>query len=817
MATIPALLQQASVWWNCKRLTPPLSFLPTLAQPSKPRMAHWRRDTRARLCALENLRNQLYLRNEKVWDVFAWAVGESDVGGTAAGAFWDWPEDTRCKVLIAKLRALDAQLARDWADALRHLALGGWDHSNRWCPMLLALPSMSDHGKALAFELMLRLAEWPTKHFDRSVEVGSKTREIDDAELRQLVGFLLRSGADGINILLYILDERTLHMVATVFHSRLPGLEHIVQCLRSEFAPVRFRACRLLGVVSDPRPLHPLLSALADSDWRVAHQAAMSLKELHYDVTGSEATLRVLLHSLESEDAAERASAASCLQECGWIPASVDHEIAYAIARKDFAGAARYGLVAAPRLHKILEQEKEEGIRSATVEALGEHGDSSSVDAIVSALGKQDVRFEAIEALAQISDRCDPSRLKRVEFRLATMLHSKEIPEQTYVDALGAIGTVSTIVPLLEIVLLGALRVVPGSERIPVALRVIPGSEGHPLEDYDLRNSALAVVTRIAESPASDTARKDRRLQALISEILTSAASGRYRAVGFNVEACASAIGRIATPVTVQPLRDYLLDRYSIDYTNRRVTQIHSTWFVDLAIGVLGSFGDTYLDTLCSIVCLKPPSRLTGREDDASPVINYHDFNPVNIATIQARAIQDRHFRALSDAFRQFNWIKSRALGVLGHLSNPDAVEAISRALDWEWDWARPSVDSSVHLAAVEALGRIGDARGIAPIVGGNWQREIRDGVIRVEDYRSTAPQYALAVRDALEAILKRSAASMVPEDLRRVASLPNLTQVCVQEDESRLSLEVTAKFHVSLSVVRDLAVAELKHRVGRP
>jgi len=402
----------------------------------------------------------------------------------------------------------------------------------------------------------------------------------------------------------------------------------------------------------------------------------------------------------------------------------------------------------------------DEYVRRYAIDALGQIGDPRAVPALIK--GLDDDNFNNQEAAAAALAALDDGRAVRP---LVAMLRTPDKHQQARFaasKALVALGDAKAVPDLLE-----ALRDKDSLSRF-ISLQV------------------LAVVGDGRCVPAAITALRD------------AESNVQWQAV--------ETLGALRDARAVDALLD-LLRRGAREHTPSR----------EVIVEALSRIGDRRAEAALAALLHEPEKDL---RDAAAAALHALGWQPADdglrvrydLALERwdelARLGWERARQPLAESLQKGDrGIKLQAVEAIGRLGEPSAVESLSLALSDE--------NESVADAAAMVLGRIGDARAVKPLI---------DHCVR---YRPTgghrhdphAPGREAARANAwvspLEALRRRSATEIAPEDLRQLAGLSSETHHLRVEYDTPGYGDGADNFSVmlNLSQVRQLATRELGRR----
>ena len=174
----------------------------------------------------------------------------------------------------------------------------------------------------------------------------------------------------------------------------------LVWALDDGYFDVRMHAARILGTTRSRHAVGPLRKALDDPEECVTYEAAAALAEI-----GNPESRQALVHGLESPHLGTRKVAAGALRRLGWEPRSLYHKVLFLSANDDWVGLVRlkrHGV--GPLARELTERRGAE--RTSIAKALRAIG-SPATDALVGLLKNPDpdIRWRAASILGDGGDR----------------------------------------------------------------------------------------------------------------------------------------------------------------------------------------------------------------------------------------------------------------------------------------------------------------------------------------------------------------------------------------------------------------------------
>lgn len=148
------------------------------------------------------------------------------------------------------------------------------------------------------------------------------------------------------------------------------------------------KAAEVLGKIGDPRAVESLINMLPNI------YAVEALKKI-----GGSYTIELLIPILKSEDASIRKSAATILDELGWIAQTITQKASYMVAKRNWNECISLGEPAVEPLIIAL-KDKNTDVQNEAIETLGKIGDPRAVAGLINILPN----FSAAMVLGKIGD-----------------------------------------------------------------------------------------------------------------------------------------------------------------------------------------------------------------------------------------------------------------------------------------------------------------------------------------------------------------------------------------------------------------------------
>ena len=213
----------------------------------------------------------------------------------------------------------------------------------------------------------------------------------------------------------------------------------LIWALDDGYFDVRMHAARILGKTRSWNAVRHLHRALDDPEECVTYEAAAALAEI-----GNPESKEALVHGLESPHLSTRKVAAGALDRLAWEPRSIYHEILFRSAKDDWIGLVRLKRRGVDPLAREL-QERCGAERTSIAKALGAIG-SPATDAMIRLLGNPDpdIRWRAASILGDSRDR------RAVGPLIAALADTDERVSSSAAVALGEIHDEEAVDPLIR-------------------------------------------------------------------------------------------------------------------------------------------------------------------------------------------------------------------------------------------------------------------------------------------------------------------------------------------------------------------------------
>lgn len=186
-------------------------------------------------------------------------------------------------------------------------------------------------------------------------------------------------------------------------------------CLRDPDLSVQEAAASILSSIADERVVDPLMSALLSEDWVVRMHASRAIGRL-----ASTQAIDTLVLLLQDKVPAVRDEAMAALKAIGeqvvspLLEGLKDKDWRVRLKTTETLGVLGSKLAVQPLL-EIVKDDPDTAVRQDAIRALGNIGDSSATEYLLSVLDEPRLQIQAIEALGKIGDgRSVPTLLKLV-------------------------------------------------------------------------------------------------------------------------------------------------------------------------------------------------------------------------------------------------------------------------------------------------------------------------------------------------------------------------------------------------------------------
>jgi len=272
--------------------------------------------------------------------------------------------------------------------------------------------------------------------------------------------------------------------------NRIHALDILIWALKDEYFATRMNAARILGEMRSNKAVLHLKRALDDPEECVSYEAAAALAEI-----GSKEAKLALVHGLESRFLVTRKETAGALERFHWKPPDTYHAVLFLSAKEDWVGLVRLKGAGIDPLAQEFE-EREGAVRTSIGEALKIAGDLATESLIRLLKGPDpDVRRRAASLLGDIRDK------RAVEALISALADIDDHVSGNAALSLGKIGDARAVNPLgrwlieggpalrrSSVTALGRLRTCRSLEAILAACRD---------EDSTLRLNAIQSMGRI--------------------------------------------------------------------------------------------------------------------------------------------------------------------------------------------------------------------------------------------------------------------------------------------------------------------------------
>ncbi len=206
-----------------------------------------------------------------------------------------------------------------------------------------------------------------------------------------------------------------------------PAVVDLSYCLQDPDLSVQEAAASILSTIADERVLEPLHSALVSQDWVVRMHAARAVGRL-----GNPQSIETLVLLLQDKVPAVRDEAIAALVSIG---ESAVAPLVEALENQDWRIRLRAtealcvlkSQTAVKPLVRLLQHDPDTVVRQEAARALGNIGDSTTVDALLGVIEEPRLQVRAIEALGKIGDR----RVLPLLFQLISQLKTSEYEDRT--------------------------------------------------------------------------------------------------------------------------------------------------------------------------------------------------------------------------------------------------------------------------------------------------------------------------------------------------------------------------------------------------
>lgn len=590
-----------------------------------------------------------------------------------------------------------------------------------------------------------------------------------------------------------------------------PLIDVLIWALNDDYFDVRMHAAKILGETKSRYAVQRLQQALDDPVEAVSYEAAAALGDI-----GTATAVQALVHGLESNFLSTRKVTAGALDRLRWKPKNLYQQILYLSAKDDWIGLVqlkRRGVD--PLTHEL--QERQVAERADIVEALRIIGNLAT-EPLIKLLRSPDpdLRWRAASLLGDGRDR-------RAVGPLSTALEdADERVSCSAAIALGEIGEGCAVAPLVRAFKTGTIDLrrctIAALGRIPSQssfAAIITASDD---ERCAVRLSALQAMGSIRDPrvlPAlirfihdSDPVFRREAIRALGAYRQTEATDALILALsdpdaGIRKEA-SDALGKRKAVTAVQPLTALLEDP---------VTEARRS-----AAGALDAIGwkpATSREQLAYLIAKENWSEIRRLGLIGSPAEKPAASRPLLVPEDVDGTTIDTPDPAVREATAPDESVAGRVPGSRNpSLARDDGVpdlDSLIRAL------ADPRADLPLRLRAAEALGKLGDLRGVQPLIHAlsdpdteiRWRAALSLGMIG--DHRAFSA-LVVALDDPEFEVRRRAAESIAL--LRPSGAVRPLCELIRSRDPGTRSLAVATlgEFEDDLAVCTLLSAMEDTH-----
>jgi HEAT repeat protein len=591
-----------------------------------------------------------------------------------------------------------------------------------------------------------------------------------------------------------------------------PGaIEPLAHALSDPEADVRKAAAEALGEFKDERSVDALVRALSDGSPEVRETVAGSLKKI-----GDPRCIDALVHSLRDSHVSVRWRVAQTLKSLGWQPRSDDTGTTFFVALGELDRAARMGSAAVEPLVALLKEGAYQK-RVAAVDLLSQMNDPRVVKPLLEALKDSDslVRTAAANALSRIGDA------RAVEPLIGALKDSDHNVRTAAAVALARLGDERAVAPLVQSLEDGHWEVRAsaleslGKLRDPRCIEAVIGRLADP--DKEVRQNAANALSNLGD---------ERALEPLVLALKDEHTNVRQAALCALRKADPYWERSDAARRAMPQIREALKDRdFSVQIAAAEVLRMLGDAPAaerQLATVTDGARNKRQAATNILLTLLddadadlrQAAAESLGRLGDGrviDPLARAMTDTHASVRRASARSLEALHWQPQTPAQKaqylvvQENWTDAVGLGSA-------AVGPLTQALE--------SGDSRTRLAAISALGRIGET-GVAESLAVRLRdkhREVRRAAaetlnalgaqpadpalaalvgIELRDWDRVAQQGSIAAEPLIAFLQARDvepdALEAAGQCLSRVADADAAGLLAAQASDGRISGAVTA------------------------